>query len=269
MSQLVSFKTYPGTAAENYERYFLPVIGAPIAADLIDACALRRGQRVVDVACGTGVVARLAAARVGPAGAVTGVDVTPAMLAVARSISADGPPIDWHEASAGKLPLPDASADVVLCSLGLQFFPDREAALREMRRILVPGGRLAVNAPGPTPPLFMVLHDALGEHVGPGAAAFVRTVFALHGADEIRRLLADSGFDGVDVAVTSMRLTLPAPADFLWQYVHSTPLVASVAGLDEDGRAALERDVVKGWRRYIADDGMLLALEIAVGTGHA
>ena len=105
---------------------------------------------MVDVACGTGVVARLAAARVGPAGAVTGVDVTPGMLAVARSISADGPPIEWHEASAGKLPLPDASADVVLCSLGLQFFPDREAALREMRRILVPGGRLAVNAPGPS-----------------------------------------------------------------------------------------------------------------------
>ena len=66
-----------------------------------------------------------------------------------------------------------------------------------------------------------------------------------------------------------MRLTLPAPADFLWQYVHSTPLVASVAGLNEDRRAALERDVVKGWRRYIADDGMLLALEIAVGTAHA
>jgi ubiquinone/menaquinone biosynthesis C-methylase UbiE len=269
MSQQVSYKSYPGTAAENYERYFLPVIGAPVAADLVDAAALRRGQRVVDVACGTGVVARLAVARVGPAGTVTGVDVTPGMLAVARSISADGPPIEWHEASADKLPLPDASADVVLCSLGLQFFPDRAAALREMRRVLIPGGQLAVNAPGPIPPLFTVLHDAVGEHLGPGAAAFVRAVFSLHGADEIRLLLADSGFDGIDVAVRSMRLTLPAPADFLWQYILSTPLVASVASLNEDRRAALERDVVKGWQPYIADDGMLLALEIAVGTAHA
>ena len=106
---------------------------------------------MLDVACGTGTVARLAAARVGSAGAVTGVDLTPGMLAVARRIEAEGAPIDWQEASADRLPLPDASADVALCSLGLQFFPDRPAALREMRRVLIPGGRLAVNAPGPIP----------------------------------------------------------------------------------------------------------------------
>lgn len=115
----------------------------------------------------------------------------------------------------------------------------------------------------------MVLHDAVGEHLGPGVAAFVRTVFSLHGADEIRLQLADSGFHGIDVAVSSMRLTVPAPADFLWQYIHSTPLVASAASLNEDCRAALERDVVKGWQPYIVDGGMLLSLEIAVGTAHA
>lgn len=126
--------------AENYQRFFVPQIGAPLADDLLEAARLQPGERVLSVACGTGEVARRAAERVGPSGAaVAGLDVHPAMLAVARRETPSG--VRWYEASAEVMSLPDASFDVVLCQMGLQFVRDRHAALREMHRVLVPGGR--------------------------------------------------------------------------------------------------------------------------------
>ena len=127
----VSFETYGGDAAANYQRYFVPAIGAPVAGDLLDRADLQRGERVLDLACGTGVITRLAAERAGSTGSVTGVDINPGMLAVARSITSSGAPIEWCEAPAEKLPLPDRHFHAVLCQYGLQFFSDRAAAPRE------------------------------------------------------------------------------------------------------------------------------------------
>src|SRR5215210_3877545 len=135
-----------GSAAELYERYLVPAITSVWATDLVQRAALRPGERVLDVACGTGIVARLAAAQLGIDGAVVGLDLNTAMLAVARSLPPPaGVAITWTEASVLAMPFPEATFDVVLCQLGLQFFPDRPQALQEMHRVLVPGGRLALN----------------------------------------------------------------------------------------------------------------------------
>jgi ubiquinone/menaquinone biosynthesis C-methylase UbiE len=133
-----------GNAAEVYERALVPAVFAPWAPMVVALGDPKPGERVLDVACGTGVVARVASQGVGPAGTVVGLDLNPGMLAVAASSAAGqaatGAPIRWQEASATKMPLPDASFDIVYCQLGLQFFPDRAAALREMHRVLAPGG---------------------------------------------------------------------------------------------------------------------------------
>ncbi|HSF17855.1 MAG TPA: methyltransferase domain-containing protein [Vicinamibacteria bacterium] len=123
---------YGGNLPTNYECFFVPSIGAPLAADLIRLAALNEGERVLDVACGTGVVARLASQQVGDTGTVVGLDVNPGMLAVARSTTPSGMPIERYEASAEAMPFQDASFDVVLCQMGLQFVPDKHAAPREM-----------------------------------------------------------------------------------------------------------------------------------------
>src|SRR4029453_13395782 len=125
----VSFMHYGGKPPENYERYFVPTIGAAWATALLEVSGLRSGERVLDVACGTGIVTRGASELVGPEGFVAGLDVNPGMLAVARSVSPTS--IEWHESSAESIPCPDASFDVVTCSLGLQFVPDRSAAMRD------------------------------------------------------------------------------------------------------------------------------------------
>ena len=145
MPQHNFYEAYGGSAPENYERYFVPVIGTPLATDLIDIATLRPGERVLDVACGTGVVARLAAERVGTTRTVAGIDINPGMLTVARSVTPPGMSIEWYETSAEAIPLPDEAFDVVLCQLGLQFVSDKLAALREMRRVLAPNGRLVTR----------------------------------------------------------------------------------------------------------------------------
>jgi ubiquinone/menaquinone biosynthesis C-methylase UbiE len=101
---------------------------------------------VLDVGCGTGVVARLAAHHVGPTGKVVGLDLKAGMLAVARSLpSLPGVSIEWQEGNALALPFSAETFDAVLCQQGLQYLPDRPAALGEMHRVLVPGGRLALS----------------------------------------------------------------------------------------------------------------------------
>ena len=129
------YEKYAASGAENYERHFVPAIGEPVARRLVDAARPARGERVLDIACGTGIAARLAAEAVGPDGTVAGLDANPGMLEVARTVSPDR--IEWHAAPAEDMPLPDAAFDLALCSMGLQFFADKDQALRET----LPGAR--------------------------------------------------------------------------------------------------------------------------------
>ncbi len=258
---------YAGSAPENYERYFVPAIGAPLADDLVAIAAIRPGERVLDIACGTGVVTRLASQRVGTDGTVAGLDVDPGMLAVASSTTPPGMAIEWHKASAETMPLPDASFDVVLCQMGLQFVPDKPTALREMYRVLVPGGRLILNVPGPTPPLLAIMAEELARHIGAEAAGFVNHVFSLHETAVVKDLVAGAGFRDVSVRSDTKSLRLPAPEEFLWQYVYATPLAGAVSQVDDKRRASLERDVVAKWQEFVKDRGLLLQVRIVAGTG--
>jgi ubiquinone/menaquinone biosynthesis C-methylase UbiE len=136
-----------GSGPEAYERYLVGPILTPCTPGLLQAAALVAGDRVLDIACGTGAVARLTAQRVGLTGRVMGVDLNPGMLAMARQLARQGlaANIEWRESDAAVLPVPDAHFDVVLCQQGLQFFPDKPGALREIHRVLVPGGRFACS----------------------------------------------------------------------------------------------------------------------------
>lgn len=262
---------YTRDPAENYQRYFVPAIGRPSAAGLVEAAAPRPGERVLDVACGTGVVARMAREALGPEGSVTGLDVNPGMISVAGAHTPDELEIEWITAPAEDMPLPDDSFDVVMCGMGLQFFKDREAGLREMRRVLADGGRAVLNLPGPIPPVFQVFERALARYMGPEAAGFASAVFSLHDPDELRDLVGRAGFG--DVRIDSMvgSLPVPPPEDFLWQYIHSTPLAGPIASADADRRAALEREVCEGWQEFVEDGHLVVEVRMTtvVAKGRA
>lgn len=267
MEQTYQSTNYGGDAPRNYQAYFVPAIGGPIAEDLLGAAKLKPGERVLDVACGTGVVTRLAAERVGASGKVTGLDLNPGMLAVARSTTPETPAVDWVEASAESIPLEDGSYDVVLCQMGLQFFGNKLAALREMHRVLAPGGRAHLNLPGPTPRLFAIMREGIAHHLGQEGATFMDLVFSLHDGGELRDLMESSGFREVTIDAAKKPLVVPPPREFLWQYIHSTPLAPAAMAADERSRDALERQVCPEWQPFVADGRIRFEVRMTTVTG--
>ena len=261
-----SFEGYGGAAPSNYERYFVPAVAAPLAGDLVDAASLTPGERVLDLACGTGVVARVAAKRLGTA-TVEAADVNPGMIDVARSIQAS-PAISWHRASAEALPFADGDFDTVLCQMGLQFFSDKLLALSEARRVLRAGGRFLATVPSPIPSLYTILAKRLERHGQQCAAEFVHQVFSL-GDRQLEELLNRAGFVDVSVTATDRVLRLPAPDDFLWQYVTSTPLGAVFANLDHKERHEFARDVVEEWGLFVKQGSLVLDLRLVLASAVA
>jgi ubiquinone/menaquinone biosynthesis C-methylase UbiE len=256
-----------GNAAETYQRALVPAVFAAWAPLVVALADPRPGERVLDIACGTGVVARLAAQRVGRTGSVIGLDLNPGMLAVAASITTTDPPtsapIAWREASATKMPFPDAAFDVAYCQLGLQFFPDRAAALREMYRVLASGGRLGLmvwqgiqHSPG-----FGVLAAALARHVSTEAAAIMRAPFALAEAEELRGLLAAEGFREIAIQPIAGTVRFPSVARFVQDYVGGSPLAGHVAKVPDEAREALVREVGDALTSYIAGDVLTFPIE--------
>lgn len=268
MSTATYRSSFTGTAAENYQRYFVPTIATAASVELLRAADLQTGERVVDIACGTGLIARLAAERVGPTGSVTGVDIAPEMIDVAKSVPAPpAPRIEWHVADAKALPLPDASYDVATCQMGLMFMENRSAALAEIRRVLVPGGRVVVNTPGRIQPVFEHMEEAIVEHINPDLGVFVRAVFSMHEPDMLTSLLREAGFHDVSATETSATLRLPAPAEFLWQYINLSPMASFVAQASDAARSAMEKQVVERWQPYVVEGGIVGEQPMIVATG--
>ena len=165
-------------AAEVYEARFVPAIFGEWAPHLVEAAGVAPGQAVLDVACGTGVVARTAADRMGGRGRVVGLDLNEGMLAVAGRLRPD---IEWRQGDAAELPFEAGSFDAVLCQAALMFFPDRAGALREMARVATPGGTLAVQVWDRLEAQegFGAMYGALVEHLGPEAMELENSYWVL------------------------------------------------------------------------------------------
>lgn len=245
------------SVADGYRRHLQPVIFEPWAQRLIDFVGLTAGQIVLDVASGTGVVARAAAARTGPGGRVIASDISAGMLAhVATGVDPRGAKVSTLECSATALKLPDASVDVVFCQQGFPFIPDRVAAVREMRRLLRPGGKAgaAVWLSGARLDPFDSYADVLQAHgvPEPFPDAYNRDQRKMSVA-EVRQALLDGGFADVEVVTHELELAWPG-LEAAVLAIMGTPYAPAVAALDP---AAQERLLAALRARLTGIDGTL------------
>jgi SAM-dependent methyltransferase len=212
----------PIEAAEAYEAAFVPALFSQWAPVLCDAAGITAGQKVLDVACGTGIVARTAADMIG-APNVVGVDLNDAMLTVARRVRPD---IDWRQGNAGALPLPGQAFDAVLCQMALMFFPERAAALREMGRVAAANGTVAVLVPCglDAQPAYGPLVDMAAHHAGAEARSLLSTYFACGDLAELRGLFASAGLRVTSTRTHGGTARFPSVDAAVATEVESTPL---------------------------------------------
>lgn len=233
----------PRNPARAYQDYMVPTMFQPWSGELLDRAAPAFGEHVLDIACGTGVVARGAAARVGPDGAVCGIDISQAMLDVARSIPVpNGPRVEWIQGQAEILPFPNATYDLTLCQQGLQFFTDRAAGIGEMYRVLKCGGRAGVSVwRGPEHQSVKgALLVALQRWFGPG----VLLPYSFGDADALRTLFEDAGFSDVRLEVVRRQMTGSSVDEFIAMTVTgASAAVPALASATAEEREAAIRSV--------------------------
>ena len=257
-------------AAELYERYAARYILGPWAPMLVDAARLAAGEYALDVACGTGVVTRVAAERVGPTGHVVGIDLNPGMIAVARSLPAPADtPIEWFERSALDLRFPDASFDVVLCQQGLQFFPEKALALQEMRRVLKHGGRLALSVWNSTGPYNSAVGEALARFVSNKVAVRFCASRQAPTKEQLQCLATKAGFSAVEVRVDRINVHLPRLDKFALDHLMATPVASVIAAADSQARKQIGASVMDQLQRYVDGDGVTYPEETHVLTAQA
>jgi SAM-dependent methyltransferase len=249
--------------AEAYEQRFVPALFAQLAPWMVDQIGMRVGQAVLDVACGTGIVARTATDRVGPGG-VTGVDRNEAMLTVARRLRPD---IDWRRGDVAALPFEDDTFDVVLCQSALMFFPDATAALVEMARVAASGGTVGVQvfARLDAQPAYGPWIGMVAEHAGPEARNLLGTYWVHGDLDVLADRFAKTGLTVTATRTKTVVLRFDSIEDFARTEIEATPLVERLSD-DQYRTIVTKSDGVLD--QFVTDSGTAIPIVAHLMIGH-
>lgn len=261
-----------GSVAASYDEIYLPRIFIPWGRLLLERAALQRGEAVLDVATGPGTVARLAAEQVGPEGRVIGADFSEAMIAIARAkpSSRGAATIAYFVSPAAPLTAEDGGFDVVTCQQGLQFFPDRAAAIREMHRALKPGGRLvaAVWREIALQPYFAAMDAALRECLSAAQAEPYGAPFRWPRAADVADAFRDQGFASVSVAELRHPFTFEGGIAQAISAVDASPVATTVSQLDGETRARLRSAAERRLQPLVVEGQVRTQMVSNVVTAH-
>ncbi len=248
-----------GSTPERYETFVAPIM-APFVGAVLEDAQIQPGEAVLDLACGTGFAARRAAVRVGPDGRVVGVDLNAVMLAVAaRQEAGGGPTVEWRQASADELPLPDASFDAVVCQQGMQFFPDLTGAMGEVVRVSRDGARVVATVWSALElsPYFHAQFHAVEMLLGPEEVATF--ISATSAGDLVEQAFRTAGLRDVAHRQVVAQVLLPSLEAFIRGHLSAVPWGVAIAESRPDGLTAAVESMVAELAPHVEADGSMTA----------
>jgi ubiquinone/menaquinone biosynthesis C-methylase UbiE len=222
---------------------------------MLGQVSLHQGDRVLDVACGTGIVTRLVVQRFPNIASIVGMDLNPGMLEVARANTpTTGVPVEWQQGDLCALPFPEDHCDVVLCNQGMQFVPDKSVALGESKRVLVSGGQLVFTVWSEVPPYFAALAEALGRHVSAEVEKSCLSPFMFRNAETIRKLVDDAGFRAIEMQEMAFTRRHPASVNRVLEAIAPRPYARDVEAVSEETRMQIGQEVCAALQAYREGD---------------
>jgi len=249
------FKTSGNSVAQAYEELLVPRLFVPWANFLMTEANVSSGETVLDVACGPGTVARMASVRVGPQGKVTATDISPPMLDIARGKphSLDDAPIEYVESPAHPLKVENTSFDATLCQQGLQFFPEKVGALKEMARATRPGGRIvvAVWTSLEKTPVFREICAGLAETLPSSIADMMKAPFSMGDPEQLQALGEEAGLKNIEVKTHSLPLVFEQGVDQVIRILDATPLAPQIAELPLEIQEALAKNLKNRLKQFL------------------
>ena len=262
MTDATRFQFHNPSVPKAYDEFLVPRLFEPWAKLLLDEADLRPGESVLDVATGPGTVARLAAVRVGAKGRVVATDIAQPMLDIAKAKgqpSAAAAPIDYLYSPAAPLAAPTGTFDAVLCQQGLQFFPDRPSALREMRRVLRPSGRTAIAVWGELKrnQIYAAFHAALQATVRSDLAELITAPFSWPSGTALKSAAEDAGFRNVRLSTRSLSMVLEGGLEQAIQSFAATPVAPGVGELPQDVQQAFFAHLRQEMTRLLRDEKVI------------
>jgi SAM-dependent methyltransferase len=252
-----------GDRPNLYEQWWVPAIMGTCAEDLVNAACLQPGEKVLDVACGTGVVARAAMNHSGTRVSVTGTDINDVMIDTARRYAQTNgsQDIEWRVGDAADLPFRNSTFNVVLCQHGLQYMPNRIEPLREMARVLIPGGRLVNSVWKSGSPFGTALRNSLGDRFGQESVSDWGESISLGDSQELRSLAQEAGFENCHVRYDVRIGRHRKPAEFIRGVIAASSLSGEFAGLSAEDQIGLLQSTVESLGDNMDDGGLAYPAE--------
>ncbi len=249
-----------GDGPSAYEKYIVPAYTGAWAKEIVNRACLNEGEKILDVACGTGLVARIAAEKQSCSDLIFGVDVNEVMIKKAQEIEKG---ISWHNNDVTDLPFFDNFFDVILCQQGLQYFPGSDLALKEMNRVLAENGRILISVWRPIKysPFYESLCKILEEYVDANAGSMLSAAFAFGDYEKLKSLFVNAGFNNININIVVKQMSYSPFEEFVIGGIMASPFSKDIQRMQESKQEEMLLEIYNSNLNYIDDNGLAAPME--------
>ena len=247
------------SAASLYEDQKVTAMFGPLARAILDVVAVTTDDRILDVACGTGIVSRTIRNKVSTDTAIAGIDINESMLQLAQKITDDQQKdFSWHHGNVTELPFKENAFTAVFCQQGIQYFPDEQAALKEMNRVLASNGQLILSVWGGASDFFVAMAESVSKHINPELGAKYLAPFSFKLMEQLPSMLETAGFKDISVKNLSVDRVITNTEISIPKEILAHPAGQKVQDAGEGVVKAITNDVAIACTKYQSGKDMVI-----------